>query len=264
MKTFWQFCEERENIRKRKESGAAEPWTLDEVLRVNHFTNVKREDDRGTKLLFDKIAGLPLDKKIFWVFVYRLSGSNPGILDLNLNNVSVEVPEGKPTFSAKAYSLPCFPKGKGIAMRFLKEWLPTNIETILNEINLMKGLSINVAAERLYNLITELTGYPRMKFHCGEISKDLSVIIPDQINPDSAVNLGPGCMKGLRKIGVKANQGGVAILLNDPLNELRLNFSAIEHAACEYGKYVAIHEVGQHRNRVRDAKFRKGKLNENK
>lgn len=262
MKSFWEFVEEREMIRIKKEMGGLNPLTDDEVLRVNHFTNVRREDDRGTKLLFSKIDGLPYNLQIFWTFVYRLSGSNPGILDGNLKEYFVEIPEGKPTFSAKAYSLPCFPKGKGIAMRFLKGWLPANIETLLTEISMMSDVSIDTAATILYTKISEMTGYARMKFHCGEIAKDLSHIVPD-IGIDTEVNLGPGCKKGLRKIGVPANQKGIKQLLDSPENiKSELNFSAIEHSACEYGKYVAIHEAGQHRNRVRDPEYKKKSFGE--
>ena len=258
MKNFWEFVGERESIRLQKEAGEPGPWTNDEVLRVNHFTNVNRNDDRGTKLLFEKIKDLPPNLKVFWAMVYRLSGSNPGILDGDLTKYDVIIPEKKPTFSAKAYSLPCFPKGTGIAMRFIKEWLPENFDAILAVVELWNNVSIDQAARDLYETISEITGYPKMRFHMGEIAKDLSVLFPKEINPDSRVNLGPGCKKGLRKIGVKANDKGMCDLIYAEENKkFNLNFSSIEHAACEYGKYVDIHKAGQHRNRVRDINFKK-------
>ena len=258
MKTFWEFVGERENIRIRKENGDLQPWTDDEVLRVNHFTNVDRNHDRGTKLLFEKIKDLKANLKMFWTMVYRLSGSNPGILDGDLTKYDVIIPEKKPTFSAKAYSLPCFPKGTGIAMRFIKEWLPENFNAILTVASSWDNASIDEVATDLYETISKMTGYPKMRFHMGEIAKDLSVLFPSKINPDSKVNLGPGCKKGLRKIGVKANDKGMCDLIYAVENKgFNLNFSSIEHAACEYGKYVDIHKAGQHRNRVRDINFKK-------
>jgi DNA polymerase I len=43
---YW--IEERERIRMRKEAGAAEPYTDDEILRTGRFCNVRRENDRVT------------------------------------------------------------------------------------------------------------------------------------------------------------------------------------------------------------------------
>lgn len=40
---------EREAIRFRRDSHQLPPWTQDKILANNHFCNVRREDDRGTK-----------------------------------------------------------------------------------------------------------------------------------------------------------------------------------------------------------------------
>jgi 5-hmdU DNA kinase, helical domain/DNA polymerase family A len=44
---YW--IEERERVRMRKEAGAPEPYTDDEILRTGRFCNVRREDDRTTR-----------------------------------------------------------------------------------------------------------------------------------------------------------------------------------------------------------------------
>jgi hypothetical protein len=44
---------ERENIRRRKEAGQPAPWTDDPILRDYSFTNVRRSDDRTTRLLVE-------------------------------------------------------------------------------------------------------------------------------------------------------------------------------------------------------------------
>lgn len=46
---LWQYIKERENIRLRRASGQAWPWTDDEILRKYKFTNVKRINDRTTR-----------------------------------------------------------------------------------------------------------------------------------------------------------------------------------------------------------------------
>lgn len=44
---FW-TARERELIRLKRESGLASPWTKDEILAANRFTNVRREHDKVT------------------------------------------------------------------------------------------------------------------------------------------------------------------------------------------------------------------------
>ena len=51
VKSFFEFCKERENIRLKRERGEPGPWTTDEVFQNGRFLNVFREDDRGTKAL---------------------------------------------------------------------------------------------------------------------------------------------------------------------------------------------------------------------
>ena len=53
MKTFFDFCKERESIRVKREQLAPAPWSDDEVFQRGRFLNVFREDDRGTKALLN-------------------------------------------------------------------------------------------------------------------------------------------------------------------------------------------------------------------
>jgi len=48
---FFNFCKERESIRRRRESGAPGPWSEDPIFQQGRFLNVFREDDRATKAL---------------------------------------------------------------------------------------------------------------------------------------------------------------------------------------------------------------------
>ena len=49
VESFFEFCKERENIRKLRESGSPSPWSEDPVFQKGRFLNVFREDDRGSK-----------------------------------------------------------------------------------------------------------------------------------------------------------------------------------------------------------------------
>jgi hypothetical protein len=51
---FFEYLNERENVRLRKEAGDFFPWTEDEILRTYKFTNVRRQHDRTSKELRDR------------------------------------------------------------------------------------------------------------------------------------------------------------------------------------------------------------------
>ncbi len=49
---FFDFCRERERIRRLRESGAPAPWSTDPIFVQGRFLNVFREDDRVSQALF--------------------------------------------------------------------------------------------------------------------------------------------------------------------------------------------------------------------
>lgn len=74
---FWNFITERQKIwYSRFVRKKLPPWTNDKVLCQNHFTNVYRELDPGTKYAIEHILELRKSKKdrIFNIMIYRLIG----------------------------------------------------------------------------------------------------------------------------------------------------------------------------------------------
>ncbi len=51
VESFFEFCRERENIRKLREGGETSPWSEDPIFQKGRFLNVFREDDRGSKAI---------------------------------------------------------------------------------------------------------------------------------------------------------------------------------------------------------------------
>jgi hypothetical protein len=49
VKAFFDWCIERDNIRRKREAGEPPPWTQDPVFQKGRFLNVFREDDKGSK-----------------------------------------------------------------------------------------------------------------------------------------------------------------------------------------------------------------------
>lgn len=54
---FFDYLNERENVRLRKEAGDSFPWTEDEILRTYKFTNVRRHHDRTSMELINRFYG---------------------------------------------------------------------------------------------------------------------------------------------------------------------------------------------------------------
>ena len=48
---FFDFCKERESIRKKRDSGEPFPWSNDPIFQNGRFLNVFREDDRVSKAI---------------------------------------------------------------------------------------------------------------------------------------------------------------------------------------------------------------------
>lgn len=51
LEQFAYWINEREQVRKLKESGVEPPWSADRVFQTTYFTNVRREDDRVTRFV---------------------------------------------------------------------------------------------------------------------------------------------------------------------------------------------------------------------
>jgi hypothetical protein len=49
VEAFFNFCKERENIRRLREKAYPSPWTKDQIFQKGRFLNVFREDDRTSK-----------------------------------------------------------------------------------------------------------------------------------------------------------------------------------------------------------------------
>ena len=59
--SFFDFCIERERIRKKRESGIDPPWSTDPIFQKGRFLNVFREDDRGSKAILNFAQNLEQD-----------------------------------------------------------------------------------------------------------------------------------------------------------------------------------------------------------
>ena len=70
---FFDWCRERERIRKKRERGLPPPWSADPIFQQGRFLNVFREDDKGSKaiLRFVGRAGKTLPELLHALFFAR-------------------------------------------------------------------------------------------------------------------------------------------------------------------------------------------------
>jgi hypothetical protein len=80
---FIYFVNERELMRRRRESGQEWPWSEDPILQHYHFCNIRREDDRGTKELraLRVQMDLAMHKRPEYYTAARLFNTAPSVSD---------------------------------------------------------------------------------------------------------------------------------------------------------------------------------------
>ena len=52
VKSFFDYCKERESIRLKREAGEKFPWSEDPIFQKGRFLNVFREDDKVSRSIF--------------------------------------------------------------------------------------------------------------------------------------------------------------------------------------------------------------------
>jgi hypothetical protein len=72
--SFFNFCREREQVRKNRENDFLKPWSRDPIFQKGRFLNVFREDDRGSKSIINFCSGLEenLTKLVHAVFFFSM------------------------------------------------------------------------------------------------------------------------------------------------------------------------------------------------
>jgi len=239
MLTFHEFIKERNSIRDKKNAGEPRPWTNDLVLHKTRFTNIDRNDDRGTLELFKKVKDFDIDSTVRIAVLFRTCYSSLLLLDrltgvprydvelldeLRWGRITTRIP-----YNVWLYG--------GITMvEYLKTVAMPVAEYVVDHIRLWTNRSILSAGTEIGEVYGKYS--PRRMFFVGtEIAKDLSTLYPNIIDPTSPCRLGPGAVKGLKLL-----QGETIKTL---LTSTGLTYSALEHALCEYSKYVARTRCGR-------------------
>ncbi|MBC6414713.1 MAG: hypothetical protein GDA45_07540 [Chromatiales bacterium] len=231
LEQFLWFIEERESIRLKKESGQPRPWTDDEILDKTRFANIYRQDDKVSRFIFEKVKDLDYETLVYNLLLSRL-----------INRVDV-----------LSKLLPCKPsddisfilEGEGVIMNSqayqispgmckLDEF-ETNRETI---VYYPKKVYKKVAdALKSTDSIKDAVDLGN-KAYGGTITFAMFQIVLDlqylrsMYNPTSEIPIGQGAQAVIDKLG------GID---NLPEELRKMHRWDVEHAACEYRKYLYRH-----------------------
>ncbi|MDA9607201.1 putative DNA base hypermodification protein [Candidatus Actinomarina] len=90
VKSFFDYCKEREAVRVKRESGESFPWSDDPILRKGRFLNVFREDDKVSKSIikFAEPAKDDLPLLVQALFFSRWCNRDSTIDQLTLGDLS--------------------------------------------------------------------------------------------------------------------------------------------------------------------------------
>lgn len=260
---FYQFLISRQEILHNRNANFPAPWTSDPILMTEKFCNIDREDDRGTRILREKIwsrEDLLMEAKIFYSFAYRFCVSSETILNLR--------PLYRPDLAVKTiwerdfafswnksipYHIPLILKKDRIDpetnspypnLKWIVQKLHDNLNLITEYLETHKGSDHVTATEELTEALSSVLT-KKFKFYVAQSLCDLLNYTP-YLNPHGPVHLGIGAKKGIKKMKAfleVTDQEYVEYLLKNIHPKILMffprgiNYAVMEHGLCEYTKY---------------------------
>lgn len=248
---FWQFCEERERIRLNREAGKPRSeWTSDDVLSRFRFTNICRRHDYGSRLLETAIEWCETDEmKIHLALCYRYLGS-PEWLPSALG--PMETPAERTKKIRKRQDRSEVVMNTRAYQAIVPEF-KSMIDFVIDHSESMTKVILASPFSQPLEVVQQLADYSRAAdyyaawFQAMETVKDIMWFLPERINPDGIVRLGPGAVTGLTEhLGRMPSRAEAQAITLEMSQERTLcppslkelwNHDIVEHALCEFGKY---------------------------
>lgn len=249
------WVKERENVRRKKESGENKPWTTDLVLQQYKFCNVRREDDKVSRWVFDNwllpnsesgsIAfAMCVARHFNWPETLALIGFPE---EWNPDGVRAKLKEYREKGN-KVYTGAYMISTNGVSM----DKVDYSIDRVLTPLrasirNPKKGDTIQSYVEYLQSF----NGFS--SFMAGQVVADLKWLEPLKSAADwnEWTPLGPGSIRGLNRLfdralgyNVPAAQGVrelkmIQAIIQEEL-ELELALHNVQNCMCEFDKYMRL------------------------
>lgn len=277
---FWWFVTERQKIwEARFRENLPFPWTRDSTLAKQHFTNVYRELDPGTKYAVDNILEVdaPLEDRFFNIMLYRLIGKEEThqlmgfqmLQEFNERSFENKLREiqsrGHPPFTA-AYMVSGY-RSMGSSNKI------TNVSRLFGRLAsrfepFFEQLIDAQDLESAHVIIRKQFGYGN--FLAYQVLVDSTYPIKREggagllhLSPNNWASAGPGAKKGIRIMSTDPSVTELQImkwlrdnqrcelkrlnlsfpyLMDDNGKTIEISLSNIQNCLCEYYKYVKIKE----------------------
>lgn len=289
---FWQFLCERQTIwHRRCVERQLPPWTADDILQHERFTNVYRELDPGTQYAILHILDVPAPRedKIFNVMLYRLIGRAESHAALGFQYLDGFDPmhlvrvlrhlrdiEGKPPFTA-AYMVSAY-SSLGTADK---------IDSVAHIFGALQN-HFSALYDRIMASQTPAGVYEEMRRVYGFGNFLAYQVLVDLLYPlrvyggapllpyahDDWACAGPGAQRGIGMLlhdgtqaadldvmrWLRAKQHGefdrlglhFPFMTNDAGRQVDISLANIQNCLCEYHKYIKIREgTGRGRRKFR-------------
>lgn len=255
---FWYWIREREAIRRNREAFHLPPWTLDPILANNHFCNVRREDDRGTKEIRDvvKLHRWLEKDDLPWVYTLARMLNKAESLDAALREVLKGfdwwgVLKDRMDNGCKVFHTAYVVSTNGRSMNKLG-FVHEVVEAVKS-----CGILPSDSLEEAYDKLITVRGIG--SFLAGQVVADLKndrylVNAPDWFTWSC---IGPGSKKGLDYIfgGGTTHRNYQERMLElydhmpQNIHEMRIHAQDLQNCLCEFSKYMALREGTRGRSR---------------
>ena len=264
--SFYWWMRERHSIYQKKQKGEPKPWTTDTVLQRNKFTNVFRQLDRGTVtlhrfMLTDHYLDPPgCAWNIIWyrLFNWYEHALDPGWCDTPEyleERLRLKERRGLQLFTNAHMTVGIAGEPKIDTMLRTAKRVYNEREQIVDQTCRGAGSLRNV-----FDFIQRYTGIG--KFIGYEIVCDFrfTLLLCDSEDRLTWANIGPGCRRGLMRLGMAPKLESLHELYEEAKTEcpglihydaeVPFELREIEHSLCEFDKYERIRQ-GQGTSRMK-------------
>jgi len=251
---FFDFCKERESIRKKRDAGESGPWSEDEIFQRGRFLNVFREDDRVTKALFRFLAPCSPNEEVLKmiqaVFFARWCNRDCTLDAMNIellsdsNALREKLAGMKPWCNETAYPVEAVHWEGKAYNRFeaATELFGTIAPWLLEQITASNG-----DVQKATDAINEVLGM-KNDFPIFMAVMDVAWFRPDLIHPNSPVPVGIGAVAFVNRL-----QTHLGLTSNDEVFQRMIELQGeywpeakrafqpidIEYLCCECRKYYS-------------------------
>lgn len=266
---YW--INERHRIYVRRfEQVQPKPWTSDPILQEYKFTNVFRELDTGTKFLRMMCqAHQDPTLLVFNIIWYRLFNRFEHALDIGFMDdidVFLKKMKHKAAMGEKIFTSAHMTAGKAGVSK-LDYYLDACSQAWDEAENLAVACKHLNSIESAFN---DLRGFQCIgPFVAYEIASDFRwypQILPKPYDVLNWANIGPGCMRGLRRLGLDHKEDAIGYVYDQIHQHLQphvllhvpegkhvwppFELREVEHSLCEFDKYQRVKTgVGRPRQR---------------